>query len=190
MPGIKKPWPEGAFLGFERDYFAADLGYHGPPFGWFDHSRPIHARALRRGRAGAGPRAALRPDRAGVEPHAVRAGAALCRRLARCRPLSSRSPRRSGGGSIASPTGSISTRPISPASPMICSTLAGWLARLDGDGARHHPRRPPAAGHRLGARPRPGRCRSTCCRAIPALLAPFRAFGLCRRRVAAGGWQG
>ncbi|HUZ72948.1 MAG TPA: hypothetical protein VMU87_08175 [Stellaceae bacterium] len=35
MPGIKKPWPEGAFFGFERSYFAANLGYRGPPFGWF-----------------------------------------------------------------------------------------------------------------------------------------------------------
>jgi len=35
MPGIKKPWPEGEFFGFERSYYAADLGYGGPPFGWF-----------------------------------------------------------------------------------------------------------------------------------------------------------
>jgi hypothetical protein len=35
MPGIKKPWPEGDFFGFERSYYAADLGYGGPPFGWF-----------------------------------------------------------------------------------------------------------------------------------------------------------
>jgi hypothetical protein len=36
MPGIKKPWPEGAFWGFERSYYAADLAYRGPGFGWFD----------------------------------------------------------------------------------------------------------------------------------------------------------
>ncbi|HXP32069.1 MAG TPA: hypothetical protein VN832_13330 [Stellaceae bacterium] len=36
MPGIKKPWPEGAFWGFERSYYARDLGYTGPPFGWFE----------------------------------------------------------------------------------------------------------------------------------------------------------
>ena len=36
MPGIKKPWPEAAFWGFERSYFAKDLGYDGPGFGWFD----------------------------------------------------------------------------------------------------------------------------------------------------------
>ncbi|HXR87271.1 MAG TPA: sulfatase-like hydrolase/transferase [Stellaceae bacterium] len=36
MPGIKKPDPEAAFWGFDAHYFAADLGYAGPPFGWFD----------------------------------------------------------------------------------------------------------------------------------------------------------
>ena len=36
MPGIKKPDPEAAFWGFDAHYFAADLGYGGPPFGWFD----------------------------------------------------------------------------------------------------------------------------------------------------------
>jgi hypothetical protein len=36
MPGIKKPWPEGAFWGFDRSYYARDLGYGGPPFGWFE----------------------------------------------------------------------------------------------------------------------------------------------------------
>jgi Sulfatase len=35
MPGIKKPDPEAAFWGFDKHYFAADLGYRGPPFGWF-----------------------------------------------------------------------------------------------------------------------------------------------------------
>ena len=36
MPGIKKPDPEAAFWGFDAHYFAADLAYAGPPFGWFD----------------------------------------------------------------------------------------------------------------------------------------------------------
>ena len=36
MPGIKKPYPEGGFWGFDRNYYAADLGYSGPEFGWFD----------------------------------------------------------------------------------------------------------------------------------------------------------
>lgn len=35
MPGIKKPDPEAAFWGFDANYFSADLGYGGPPFGWF-----------------------------------------------------------------------------------------------------------------------------------------------------------
>jgi hypothetical protein len=36
MPGIKKAWPEGPFWGYEQSYYAADLDYHGPGFGWFD----------------------------------------------------------------------------------------------------------------------------------------------------------
>ncbi|MGO8921141.1 MAG: hypothetical protein ACLQJR_35090 [Stellaceae bacterium] len=36
MPGIKTPEPEHGFWGFERSLYAADLGYDGPPFGWFD----------------------------------------------------------------------------------------------------------------------------------------------------------
>jgi hypothetical protein len=36
MPGLKSPEPEHQFWGFERSYYAADLGYDGPAFGWFD----------------------------------------------------------------------------------------------------------------------------------------------------------
>jgi hypothetical protein len=35
MPGIKKPYPEGAFWGFDAHFYAAELGYTGPEFGWF-----------------------------------------------------------------------------------------------------------------------------------------------------------
>jgi hypothetical protein len=35
MPGIKTPAAEDKFWGFDRSYYAADLGYGGPPFGWF-----------------------------------------------------------------------------------------------------------------------------------------------------------
>jgi hypothetical protein len=35
MPGIKKPYPEGAFWGFDAHDYAAELGYTGPEFGWF-----------------------------------------------------------------------------------------------------------------------------------------------------------
>lgn len=36
MPGLHAAWPEGAFYGFDRIYGAPDLGYKGPPFGWWD----------------------------------------------------------------------------------------------------------------------------------------------------------
>ena len=36
MPGIKKPYPEGAFWGFNANYYARELNYTGPEFGWFD----------------------------------------------------------------------------------------------------------------------------------------------------------
>jgi phosphoglycerol transferase MdoB-like AlkP superfamily enzyme len=35
MPGVRKPWPEGRFYGFERIYDAASLNYRGPAFGWW-----------------------------------------------------------------------------------------------------------------------------------------------------------
>jgi hypothetical protein len=35
MPGIKKPYPEGVFWGFDAHYYGAELGYAGPEFGWF-----------------------------------------------------------------------------------------------------------------------------------------------------------
>ncbi|MCC7125719.1 MAG: sulfatase-like hydrolase/transferase [Acidobacteria bacterium] len=36
MPGLHAPWPEGRFYGFDRIFGAPDLGYEGPPFGWWD----------------------------------------------------------------------------------------------------------------------------------------------------------
>lgn len=33
-PGITRAWPEGNYYGFDRTYAAADLGYHGPRFGY------------------------------------------------------------------------------------------------------------------------------------------------------------
>ena len=35
MPGLKLPWPEGSFYGFNQTYNAERLAYPGPDFGWF-----------------------------------------------------------------------------------------------------------------------------------------------------------
>jgi hypothetical protein len=35
MPGTKVPAPEAKFWGFDREINEAELGYHGPSFGWF-----------------------------------------------------------------------------------------------------------------------------------------------------------
>ena len=35
MPGLRDPWPEGAFYGFDHIYGADGLDYHGPAFGWW-----------------------------------------------------------------------------------------------------------------------------------------------------------
>jgi hypothetical protein len=35
MPGLKRPWPEGAFYGFDRLAKDADMGYTGPDFGYW-----------------------------------------------------------------------------------------------------------------------------------------------------------
>jgi hypothetical protein len=36
MPGLKLPWPEGSFYGFDQTYNAERIKYPGPEFGWFD----------------------------------------------------------------------------------------------------------------------------------------------------------
>jgi hypothetical protein len=36
MPGLKLPWPEGSFYGFDQTYNAERIDYPGPEFGWFD----------------------------------------------------------------------------------------------------------------------------------------------------------
>ncbi len=35
MPGMRNPWPEGAFYGFDRILGEKDLDYRGPAFGWW-----------------------------------------------------------------------------------------------------------------------------------------------------------
>lgn len=35
MPGMRQPWPEGSFYGFDDIYGADRLAYRGPEFGWF-----------------------------------------------------------------------------------------------------------------------------------------------------------
>jgi hypothetical protein len=35
MPGLRRPWPEGRFYGFDETYTAETLDYPGPDFGWF-----------------------------------------------------------------------------------------------------------------------------------------------------------
>lgn len=34
MPGTTLPWPEGAFFAYDQSYYARDLDYRGPSFGW------------------------------------------------------------------------------------------------------------------------------------------------------------
>ncbi|HEY0707392.1 MAG TPA: sulfatase-like hydrolase/transferase [Polyangia bacterium] len=34
QPGTTRPWPEGEVTGFDRRYYAPDLGYRGPTFDW------------------------------------------------------------------------------------------------------------------------------------------------------------
>jgi hypothetical protein len=36
MPGLRTPWPEGQFYGFDAIYGWSDLDYKGPTFGWWD----------------------------------------------------------------------------------------------------------------------------------------------------------
>lgn len=36
MPGLQREWPDGNFYGFDEIYGSKQLGYQGPPFGWWD----------------------------------------------------------------------------------------------------------------------------------------------------------
>ncbi|WP_066265756.1 hypothetical protein [Hydrogenophaga palleronii] len=54
MPGLKRPWPEGAFYGFDRLADDAGIGYSGPDFGYWripDQASMalLHAQELQRG---------------------------------------------------------------------------------------------------------------------------------------------
>lgn len=56
MPGLKRPWPEGAFYGFDRLADDAGIGYAGPDFGYWripDQAAMalLHAQELDRGAA-------------------------------------------------------------------------------------------------------------------------------------------
>jgi hypothetical protein len=56
MPGIKRPWPEGAFYGFDRLADDAGIGYRGPDFGYWRipdqaamallHAQELHREAM------------------------------------------------------------------------------------------------------------------------------------------------
>lgn len=35
MPGLRRPWPEGRFYGFDETLTAIEMNYPGPDFGWF-----------------------------------------------------------------------------------------------------------------------------------------------------------
>jgi hypothetical protein len=35
MPGLRRPWPEGRFYGFDETLTAGEMDYPGPDFGWF-----------------------------------------------------------------------------------------------------------------------------------------------------------
>jgi hypothetical protein len=35
MPGLRRPWPEGRFYGFDETLTAVEMEYPGPDFGWF-----------------------------------------------------------------------------------------------------------------------------------------------------------
>ncbi|QHE86183.1 sulfatase-like hydrolase/transferase [Hydrogenophaga sp. BPS33] len=61
MPGLKRPWPEGAFYGFERLADDAGIGYRGPDFGYWripDQAAMalLHAQELGPPRSSAQPR--------------------------------------------------------------------------------------------------------------------------------------
>ena len=121
MPGLKTPSPEDAFWGFDKSYLAADLGYDGPPFGWFDIPDQYTLAHFDATEAA--------PGHAPLFAQIVWCRATHHSR--RCRPMSppwarpastrviAASPRANGRTSTRRPTGRISTSPMSPASSTI-----------------------------------------------------------------------
>lgn len=64
MPGMRQPWPEGAFYGFDVIYGRDHLQYEGPQFGWWsipDQYALARLDALERGRASRAPLFAVFP---------------------------------------------------------------------------------------------------------------------------------
>lgn len=66
MPGLKRPWPEGAFYGFDRLADDAGIGYSGPDFGYWripDQAAMalLHAQELDHGPSNAAPRFVVFP---------------------------------------------------------------------------------------------------------------------------------
>ncbi|MFP5380088.1 MAG: sulfatase-like hydrolase/transferase, partial [Vicinamibacteria bacterium] len=64
MPGMRQPWPEGAFYGFDEIYGRAALDYRGPQFGWWsipDQYALAKLDALERTREGRAPLFAFFP---------------------------------------------------------------------------------------------------------------------------------
>jgi hypothetical protein len=58
MPGMRQPWPEGAFYGFDEIYGRMHLDYQGPQFGWWsipDQYALAKLDALERARPGRAP---------------------------------------------------------------------------------------------------------------------------------------
>ena len=58
MPGMRQPWPEGAFYGFDEIYGRVHLDYQGPQFGWWsipDQYALAKLDALERARPGRAP---------------------------------------------------------------------------------------------------------------------------------------
>jgi len=59
MPGMRQPWPEGAFYGFDVIYGRTALEYHGPEFGWWSIPDQFALARLDQLERPAGPRAPL-----------------------------------------------------------------------------------------------------------------------------------
>lgn len=57
MPGLQRPWPEGAFYGFDRRAGADDIGYRGPAFGYWRIPDQAALALLQQQELPAGPRA-------------------------------------------------------------------------------------------------------------------------------------
>ena len=175
QPGLKTPEPEQSFWGFDRIEGAADLGYGGPPFGWFKIPDQYTLRSLDES-AGTPGRAPLFAQIVLVSSHTPFAPVPPYVAQWNAPDLYRGIPQARWDRIYAPPDWSHLDRPYLASVVYDLRTLAAWLARMPGDAlvviVGDH--QPPAF---ISGRGQPWTVPIHILSRDPDLLRPFRALG-------------